>query len=161
MFCPCQQFFSTLVFTIKINLVDVYLPSMPQKLIEKITLPNGLILELWDTSRSMTGDRWLVSLLARMEVPVLLEYFSTLNDSEQAHQELISAYGDPLIFTQEKVRHFVNERDINEVLTGLCQQLKDNLVFYLGNPRFGLLYVMKKYGDLKDRQDWTAEETLK
>jgi hypothetical protein len=134
---------------------------MPQKLIEKITLPNGLVLELWDESRPMAGDRWIVSLLARMEVPVLFEYFSALNDGEQAYQELINAYGDPLVFTQEKARHFVNERETNDVLTELCQRLKDNLIFYLGNPRFGLLYVMKKYGDLKDRQDWSAEDPQK
>ncbi len=129
---------------------------MSERLIEKITLANGLILELWDKSRPMAGDRWLVSLLARVEVPIVPEYFSTMDNGEQAYRELVAAYGNPLIFTQEKVRHFVDERETTEVLTGFCQRLKDNLISYLGNPRFGLLYVMKKYGDLQDRQDWSA-----
>ena len=125
---------------------------MPEKLIETITLSNGLILELWDKSRPMAGDRWLIALLAKVEVPVLPEYFSALNNSEQAYRDLLAAYSDPLVFTQEKTRHFVDENNIDDVLAELCQRFKDNLLSYLGNPRFASLYVMKKYGDLQDRK---------
>ena len=134
---------------------------MAKTLIETITLPNGLILELWDKSRPIAGDRWLISLLAKVEVPVLPEYFSTLENSEQAYSDLLAAYGDPLIFTQEKNRHFVDEKDTNDVLAGICQRFKDNLLSYLGNPRFASLYVMKKYGDLQDRQYSTGEDPQK
>ena len=134
---------------------------MAKTLIETITLPNGLILELWDKSRPIAGDRWLISLLAKVEVPVLPEYFSTLENSEQAYSDLLAAYGDPLIFTQEKNRHFVDEKETKDVLAGICQRFKDNLLSYLGNPRFASLYVMKKYGDLQDRQYSRAEDPQK
>ena len=130
---------------------------MSEKLLEKITLPNGLILEIWDTSRLMAGDRWLVSLLAKVEVTVLPEYFSPLDDGEQAYQDLVAAHGNSLVFTQEKVRPFVDEKETKDMLTRLCQRIKDNLVAYLGNPKFASLYVLKKYGDLRDRQNWAAE----
>ena len=130
---------------------------MSERLIEKITLPNGLILEVWDTSRLMAGDRWLVSLLAKVEIAVLPEYFSTLDDGEQAYQDLVAAHGNSLVFTQEKVGLFVDEKETKDVLTRLCQRIKDNLVAYLGNPKFASLYVLKKYGDLRDRQNWAAK----
>ena len=134
---------------------------MEKRLLETITLPNGLILELWGKSSQMAGDRWLISLLAKMEVPVLPEYFSTLDKGEQAYRDLLAAYGDPVIFTQEKNRHFVDEKDTNDVLAGICQRFKDNLLSYLGNPRFASLYVMKKYGDLQDRQYSSDEDPQK
>ena len=130
---------------------------MSERLIEKITLPNGLILEIWDTSRLMAGDRWLVSLLAKVEIAVLPEYFSTLDDGEQAYQDLVAAHGNSLVFTQEKVGLFVDEKETEDVLTRLCKRIKDNLIAYLGNPKFASLYVLKKYGDLRDRQDWGTE----
>lgn len=130
---------------------------MPERLIEKIALPNGLILEIWDKSHLMAGDRWLVSLLAKVEVTVLPEYFSTLDDGEQAYQDLVAAHGNSLVFTQEKVRLFVDEGETKEVLTRLRRSIKDNLAAYLGNPKFASLYVLKKYGDLRDRQTWGAE----
>jgi hypothetical protein len=124
---------------------------MSERLIEKISLPNGLILELYDQSRHMAGDRWLVSLLAKVEVPILPEYFYTLDHGEQAQHDLAAAYGDPLIFTQEKMRHFVDEEESEHVLADLCQRFKDTLVSYLGSPQFASSYVLKKYGDLRDR----------
>ena len=130
---------------------------MSERLIEKITLPNGLILEIWDTSRLMAGDRWLVSLLAKVEIAGLPEYFSTLDDGEQAYQDLVAAHGNSLVFTQEKVGLFVDEKETEDVLTKLCKRIKDNLIAYLGNPKFASLYVLKKYGDLRDRQDWGTE----
>ena len=130
---------------------------MSERLLEKITLPNGLILEIWDKSHLMAGDRWLVSLLAKVEVTVLPEYFSPLDDGEQAYQDLVAAHGNSLVFTQEKVRPFVEEKEIQDMLTRLCQRIKDNLIAYLGNPKFASLYVLKKYGDLRDRQNWAAD----
>ena len=132
---------------------------MSEKLIEKITLPNGLLLEIWDKSRLMAGDRWLVSLLAKVEVTVLPEYFSTLDDGELAYQRRVAVHGNSLGFTQEKVKLFVDERESKDVLTRLCQRIKDNLVAYLGNPKFASLYILKKYGDLRDRENWSKLPT--
>jgi hypothetical protein len=134
---------------------------MSERLIEKIRLPNGLILELWDQSRPMAGDRWLVSLLAKMEVPIFRRYFSTLDHGEQAYHDMITAYGDRLVFTQEKLRHFVDEKQTRDVLAELCQRLKNTLVLYLGSPKFASFYVLKKFGDLKDRRDLSAKVTEK
>ena len=134
---------------------------MSERLLEKITLPNGLVLEIWDKSHLMAGDRWLVSLLAKVEVTVLPEYFSPLDNGEQAYQDLVAVHGNSLVFTQEKVRHFVDEREIQDVLTRLCQRIKDNLIAYLGNPQFASRYVLKKYGDLRDRQNWGGDTPKK
>jgi hypothetical protein len=38
---------------------------MREKLVDKIALDNGLTLELWDRSRQVAGDRWLVCFVAR------------------------------------------------------------------------------------------------
>ena len=134
---------------------------MSEELIEKITLSNGLILEIWDQSHRMAGDRWLVSLLAKVEINISPEYFTTLEDGEKAYHDLVAAHGNSVVFTQEKVRHFVDERETKGVLTRLCQSLKDTLVAYLGNPKFPSLYVLKKYGDLRDRQNWGADSPEK
>ena len=54
-----------------------------------------------------------------MEDTVLTEYFSTLDDDEQAYQNLVAAHGNSLVFTQEKVKFFVDERESKDVLTRL------------------------------------------
>lgn len=124
---------------------------MSKRLIERLILSNGLALELWDQSHLIAGDRWLVSLLATVEIPVLPEYFSAVDDSQKAYQDTIAAYGDKLVFSQEKVRHFVDEGETENVLAGLRQRLKDNLAGYISNPKFASRYALKKYGDLQER----------
>ena len=46
-----------------------------KKLVDEMTLDNGITLELWDESRPLAGDRWMVSFVARIQVPVEPEYF--------------------------------------------------------------------------------------
>jgi hypothetical protein len=48
---------------------------MEGKLIGEIMLENGLTLEMFDHSRHVAGDIWLVSFEARVEVKVKPEYF--------------------------------------------------------------------------------------
>ena len=43
---------------------------MKEKLIKTLDLENGLQLNVYDASRELVGDRWLVSLIVRMDVPV-------------------------------------------------------------------------------------------
>ena len=49
---------------------------LPTKLVEKIDLPNNLVLELHDYSRRIAGDRWFVGLLARIPIEVSEEDFA-------------------------------------------------------------------------------------
>jgi len=39
---------------------------MEEKLIKTLDLKNGLQLKIFNASRNLVGDRWLVSLIARM-----------------------------------------------------------------------------------------------
>ena len=48
---------------------------MEGTLIQRMKLDNGLTLEMFDLSRHVAGDRWLVSFEARIEVKVRREYF--------------------------------------------------------------------------------------
>ena len=43
---------------------------MQSKLIKTIDLENRMQLNLYDGSKKLAGDRWLVSLIIRMEIPV-------------------------------------------------------------------------------------------
>ena len=44
---------------------------MKEKLIKTMGLENGMQLDFYDASRRLAGDRWLISLIVRMEIPVV------------------------------------------------------------------------------------------
>jgi len=41
-----------------------------EKLINTIVLGNGLILEIYDHSRKVAGDRWLVKMVSKVDIPI-------------------------------------------------------------------------------------------
>ena len=43
---------------------------MNEKLIKTIVLGNGLIIEIYDHSRKVAGDRWLVKMVAKVDIPI-------------------------------------------------------------------------------------------
>jgi len=118
-----------------------------------------LTLELHDQSRPLAGDRWLVSLQARIEVPLRQEFFASHQNGEHAYEEMASLYGSHLVFVQEKVRHFVDARDVEKVLAGLVQRVKGNMLAYLGNAKFPSRYLLKEYADLQKRKSWSTDKS--
>ena len=66
---------------------------MPEKLFETITLDNNLDLEIRDLSRVIAGDRWLVSVEARINVPIKIEHLETLHDKEKILAILKETFG--------------------------------------------------------------------
>ncbi|MBW2027418.1 MAG: hypothetical protein JRI90_19205 [Deltaproteobacteria bacterium] len=56
---------------------------MGGKPVETIKLNNGIVVEVWDHSRVLAGDRWLVSLEARADIPLDMAQLSALKDKDK------------------------------------------------------------------------------
>jgi len=67
---------------------------MEGKLIDKVRLENGLTLELYDRSRRVAGDRWLVSFVARIDVEVKPEYFQDHDTPNISFDDIRAAVAD-------------------------------------------------------------------
>jgi hypothetical protein len=75
---------------------------MEEKLIKTLDLENGLQLNIYDASRKLVGDRWLVSLIVRMDVPVTE---ALKKDSRQPIvniNEIKDILGDSVLFEKKR-----------------------------------------------------------
>lgn len=106
-------------------------------LLERGSLENGLQLAFYDTSRVLAGDRWLVELEGRAIYSLVdgwpLEPEETDRELRQA---IVDRLGTELQFTLRRNRHFVDQRDREEVLRQLLAALKEHMVAYLAAPVF-------------------------
>ena len=125
---------------------------MPEDLVETITLDNALTLELNDMSRVIAGDRWLVSLKARVQSPIATRYFDNHPEREKALETMNRVYGDKVIFENIREKHFVNQNEKESCLRELLNILKENLLSYLSHPEFAKRFVISKYQELKRKQ---------
>ena len=92
----------------------------PKELIEEITLENGLTLRLYDRSRRVAGDRWFVSLLAEIEVPIDRDQLlGAHHGPEQVIDDFIKEARGKVVFRMEKERNFIDEREREKAMDGL------------------------------------------
>lgn len=117
------------------------------KLIEKMSLENGLTLEMFDYSRHVAGDRWIVFFEARIEVQVKREYFEGQYKPNLPFDDIRSAVGPKVFYRHEKVRNFIAEAKKDEVFKGLKERFMSTSLSYLSSPEFPGRLILRKYRD--------------
>lgn len=127
-----------------------------KSLLLRRSLPNGLLLELYDRSRPMAGDRWQVIL--EVSVPIPVNEAALPADLKERAPEVIAALGPEIIFTQQEIHHFVDAREVSALLQEMQERLLQGLSDYLGHPNFAGRYIRKKFAEYQEKQRWYPAE---
>ena len=127
---------------------------MKDNLIKTIDLENGLKLKLFDASRKLIGDRWLVSLIARIEMPIndlLLKNdgFPLLNVDE-----VRKALGEKLLFEQKREKIFIDDKEKDEVMKGMQDLFLSSSLSYFSHSDFPQKYILKKFNEKIKKDSW-------
>ncbi len=119
--------------------------SATETLVKIIKLGNGPELKLYDRSRKIAGDRWQVSLIARMEIPV-----NCLASAEAARlsatvDEIKAALGAYAVFEKKTERNFVAEKEKDDLFNALCDSFLKSSLTYLSRSDFPARFIVKSY----------------
>jgi len=115
------------------------------KLLEEISLANGLKVEVWDKSISIAADTIKVELLIRSKVELKPFYFT-----KPEHFELVrKVLGPEIFFEYKKERPFVNNKKKDVVFQELLDAFKKNSLPYLSKPIFPRNFALSKYWDIE------------
>ena len=129
---------------------------MTERLLLRYSLPNGLILELYDRSRPMAGDRWQVVLEVRLPIPVNAANLPP--ELADRAPEVMAALGPEIAFTQQEVHHFIDAREVPAYLEEMQTRLVEGLKGYLGHPDFAKRFIRKKFTEHQERQHWYPDQ---
>jgi hypothetical protein len=114
-------------------------------MVESKKLENGLMLELYDCSRNVTSDRWLVSFKARIDVRVLAEYFAGEEDPETLLSHIKATVGENVTYRYEKQRNFIAGQEKEAVFDGLKTRFLSTSLRYLSSPEFPRKLILSKH----------------
>ena len=133
------------------------MPMNSGRLISQHTLANGLILELWDHSRPLVGDRWYVVLETRIAVPVRAD---TLPPELKAlADQVVTALKEEIIFTRKEERNFISATEF----PGLLKEMQDRVLKlapgYFGHPDFAARFIRGKFAERQKLEDWQRLDT--
>lgn len=122
-----------------------------------ILLGNGLVLEIYDQSRKMAGDRWLVKLVAKINIPI--ERLSA--DSGELRPDdiraLQSSWGNYIRFEQKLERNFIDGKKKDAVLQDLMTSFLNSSQGYLSHPDFAQRFALREDRKRQQRNQWYRE----
>lgn len=122
---------------------------MEQILITEENFDNGVTLRLYDASRKLAGDRWLVCLAVCALVPVREEA------QTGASTTFRQALGEQVVFERKRERHFIDEREKENVFNHLLENFRSMTHDYLAHPQFPARFVQKAF------REYLAKERLR
>jgi hypothetical protein len=127
---------------------------MEEKLIKTMDLTNGMQLNFYDGSRRLAGDRWLISLIIRMEIPVTEVSINGGEKSMESVDEIKKVLGEKVLFELKRERIFVADSEKQAVFEEVYDFFIDSVLGYLSNKEFPKRYVLKKYREKVERGSW-------
>jgi len=127
---------------------------MKEKLIKTMDLKNGMQLNFYDNSRKLAGDRWLISLIIRMEIPVAEVSINDGGKSMESVDEIKKVLGEKVLFELKRERIFVGDSEKQTVFEEVYDFFIDSVLGYLSNKAFPKRYVLKKYREKVEKESW-------
>jgi hypothetical protein len=127
------------------------------RLMNRHALENGLVLEFWDLSRPLAGDRRFVCLEARIAIPIRAE---TLPPEVKAqHAQVVKALGEEIIFSQRQERNFIAASHAPALLQDMQDRILALSPGYFGHADFAARFIRKKIAALQGLQQWQRLDT--
>jgi len=86
--------------------------SKTGEIIDRRRLENGMELILYDCSRSMIEDRWIIEILCKALIPLDKSYWATVADEDLRYRQAIrEMLGEKLVFSSSQKRTFVDAEE--------------------------------------------------
>ena len=134
---------------------------MKEKLIKTLALENGLQLNVYDASRELVGDRWLVALIVRMDVPVTEALKENIRESMENIDEMKDLLGDSVLYEKKREKIFVDKTEKETVFKELCDMFLNSSLNYLSKKVFPKQFILKTYKEkVKKKSLFNASKNL-
>lgn len=134
---------------------------MKEKLIKTLDLENGLQLNVYDASRELVGDRWLVALIVRMDVPVTEALKENIRESMENIDEKKDLLGDSVLYEKKREKIFVDKTEKETVFKELCDMFLNSSLNYLSKKVFPKQFILKTYKEeMKKKSLLNARKNL-
>jgi hypothetical protein len=128
--------------------------KLPEVYLESYELPNGLTADVYDYSRKLAGDRWLVGLIIRIDVEVRESDFDRFENGKELFEKFKEENGSSVTFEMTKERNFIDQQEKDKIFAELLKSIKENTMKYMGHEKLADRFRRKKLAEFIERQNW-------
>ena len=126
-------------------------------LIQTIRLDNGLMLEIYDHSRKVAGDRWLIKLVARIDIPIGRPAADAGEIKPDDITAIKASCGNYIRYEQKLERNFIDAKQKNAVFQELMTSYLNGAQAYLSHSDFPQRFAMREYRRRQQQNTWYRE----
>jgi hypothetical protein len=130
------------------------------KLLEE-EFANRMVLGLYDHSRRIAGDRWVIRLHGEARISVNPEFFRQIREEDHELLRMVRGrLGSELIFTLGSERNFVSQEEKEVVMAEMLARIQKNMMAYLRHPSFPERLFRKQYEEQRRKALLEREVSL-
>ena len=100
----------------------------------------------------MAGDRWLVTLEARLDIRLDKVNLDPFPEKEKVLKALRASYGTTIRYRYKQHKHFVSLDQKERVFHDFLETFKKNIIPYLSRRGFARSLVLSKQRELEGRK---------
>lgn len=120
---------------------------MCEHLVTSYRLTNGLEVICCDHSTKMAADRWKISILVKIDIPVEKKWFTGQPIDDQDFSRMRQRLGDSVVFQQTYERYFVSDDDKEEIIHGICERAIATAKAYMSRDSFPVKLIRKRFAE--------------
>ncbi|UCC66489.1 MAG: hypothetical protein JSW32_00650 [Deltaproteobacteria bacterium] len=120
------------------------------RLLKRLILDNGLVLEITDESSNYYAEFWNLKVVIRGKVKVRPEYLQGIVPSNPSELKAKKALGEEVEYYRELTQLGVRETELGEDRRRLLQYFEENSLPYLQHPSFPERMVRKRWLELTE-----------
>lgn len=120
---------------------------MDENIVKTLKLENGHTLKIFDTSRRISSDAYLVKMKASVDIDIYPELFTEPLPDDLTCDLIQAELGREVTYEYEVERNFILEHEKDALFDSLVKTFLDNLGQYVAKPVFPEKFVIKLYQD--------------
>ncbi len=120
---------------------------------KRIELENDHCLDIFDDSRKIGEDAYVVIMTAKINIPVRKALFTQEPLTDEVFEDILKTLGSPVVYEYRIERNMIMANEKDEILENLVTTFQENMGQYIANDKFPEKLVLKEYRERIEKRD--------
>ena len=121
------------------------------KHLEDEQLANGVLVQFYDESRRVAGDRWQVTVRYNAVVTIPEGFYGLVDAEPSMVEEIRAILGTEIVLTNVNERNFVAEIEKEEMVAEVVSRTRKDIFGYLSAPGFPESYFKRCFKEEREK----------
>ena len=126
---------------------------MKDKIFKTIELENGQTLEIYDESRKIAADAYVVIMGIRMKIMIQKNLFMAKEITDEKFADILEIVGEDILYEYKSERNMIMAKEKDQVFESQVDTFEKNMVPYISKPIFPEKMILKEYRERIEKKN--------